>query len=59
MKVLLINGSPHEHGCTDTALIEVAATLEKHGSKRKFCIWARNPSPAVGTAAVVLRRGGA
>lgn len=30
MKVLLINGSPHERGCTYTALIEVAVTLEKH-----------------------------
>jgi len=31
MKVLLINGSPHEHGCTDTALNEVAFVLQKHG----------------------------
>lgn len=31
MKVLLINGSPHEKGCTYTALAEVAGTLEKHG----------------------------
>ena len=30
MKVLLINGSPNEHGCTDTALREVAATLHKN-----------------------------
>lgn len=30
-KVLLINGSPNEHGCTYTALREVADTLEKHG----------------------------
>ena len=28
MKVLLLNGSPHEHGCTYTALREVADTLE-------------------------------
>ena len=27
MKVLLVNGSPHEHGCTYTALSEVAKTL--------------------------------
>lgn len=26
-KILLINGSPHEHGCTYTALKEVADTL--------------------------------
>ncbi len=31
MKVLMVNGSPHEHGCTYTALHEVAMTLEKHG----------------------------
>jgi multimeric flavodoxin WrbA len=31
MKVLLVNGSPHEKGCTYTALSEVAATLEKQG----------------------------
>lgn len=29
MKVLLVNGSPHEKGCTFTALTEVAGTLEK------------------------------
>ena len=31
MKVLLINGSPHENGCTYTALTEVAGALEKEG----------------------------
>lgn len=31
MKVLLINGSPNEFGCTYTALREVADTLEKEG----------------------------
>lgn len=31
MKVLLINGSPHERGCTYTALREVADTLEHEG----------------------------
>ena len=31
MKVLLINGSPHEHGCTDRALQEVAAALKAQG----------------------------
>lgn len=30
-KVLMINGSPHEFGCTYTALKEVADTLEKNG----------------------------
>lgn len=31
MKVLLINGSPKESGCTYTALKEVSDTLEKNG----------------------------
>ena len=31
MKVLLINGSSHEHGCTATALAEVARELEAQG----------------------------
>lgn len=31
MKVLLINGSPNEHGCTFTALSEVASALTKNG----------------------------
>ncbi len=31
MKVMLINGSPHEKGCTYTALCEVAGELEKAG----------------------------
>ncbi len=31
MKVLLINGSPHEEGCTYTALKEVADTLNRNG----------------------------
>lgn len=31
MKVLLINGSPHEKGCTYTALNEVAKALAARG----------------------------
>lgn len=31
MKVLMVNGSPHETGCTFTALKEVADTLNKEG----------------------------
>ena len=31
MKVLLVNGSPHKNGCTNTALTEVAETLHKEG----------------------------
>jgi len=31
MKVLLVNGSPHEFGCTYTALEEIAKTLNEEG----------------------------
>lgn len=31
MKVLLVNGSPHENGCTYTALMEVAKPLNEDG----------------------------
>jgi len=31
MKVLLINGSPNQEGCTYTALMEVGSALEKNG----------------------------
>ena len=31
MKVLLVNGSPNEKGCTYTALSEIARTLEEEG----------------------------
>lgn len=34
--VLLINGSPHEAGCTRTALEEVAGALERHGLATRF-----------------------
>ncbi len=38
MKVLLINGSPHEQGCTYTALSEVASQLEKNGVEAEI-LW--------------------
>lgn len=36
MKVMLVNGSPHRHGCTDRALQEVARTLEEDGVKAEI-----------------------
>ncbi|MEL7608898.1 MAG: flavodoxin family protein [Bacillota bacterium] len=36
MKVLLVNGSPHEKGCTYTALEEVARTLREEGIETEF-----------------------
>jgi len=38
MKVLLINGSPREHGCTYTALCEAAGTLGKNGIETEL-VW--------------------
>lgn len=36
MKVILVNGSPNEHGCTDAALQEVAAALRAEGVETSF-----------------------
>ncbi len=36
MKVLLLNGSPHENGCTFTALSEIAIELAKQGIDSKI-----------------------
>ena len=36
MKVFLVNGSPHQHGCTDRALREVASALEEGGSETEI-----------------------
>lgn len=41
MKVLLINGSPHEHGCTDVALNEAATALNDGGIETEI-IWIGN-----------------
>lgn len=38
MKVLLVNGSPHQNGCTFTALEECAKTLEQNGIETEF-LW--------------------
>lgn len=41
MKVLLLNGSPHEKGCTYTALNEVAKSLENNGIDAEI-LWLGN-----------------
>lgn len=43
MKVLLINGSPNEHGCTDRALCEVKRTLESEGISAQIFHIGRGP----------------
>ena len=42
-KVLMINGSPNEHGCTFTALGEVANTLESHNIKSEIVYLGKKP----------------
>ena len=41
MKVLLVNGSPNIHGCTDTALQEVSKTLNEAGIETEI-FWIGN-----------------
>lgn len=36
MKVVLVNGSPHENGCTHTALCEVEKTLRSEGAETEI-----------------------
>ena len=43
MKVLLINGSPHENGCTCTALREVAGALEAAGVETEIFWLGKKP----------------
>ena len=42
-KVLLINGSPHQFGCTYTALRETADTLEKNGVETEILYLGTKP----------------
>lgn len=41
MKVILVNGSPHENGCTYTALCEVEKALKNNGIKTEI-FWVGN-----------------
>ena len=41
MKVILVNGSPHEKGCTYTALKEVESSLQKNGIETEI-FWIGN-----------------
>ena len=43
MKVLLLNGSSHPHGCTDTALREVASALENAGIDTEILFLGNDP----------------
>lgn len=43
MKVLMLNGSPNENGCTYTALREVEKTLHKHGIETEIVYLGNRP----------------
>ena len=43
MKVLLVNGSPHEHGCTYTALAETAKALNENGVETEIVWLGKDP----------------
>lgn len=43
MKVILVNGSPNAHGCTFTALDEVAGTLNKEGIETQMFQLGKKP----------------
>lgn len=43
MKVLMLNGSPHEKGCVFTALSEVASELEKYGVESEIFQMGKKP----------------
>lgn len=45
MKVILVNGSPHEKGCTYTALMEVKKTLDNKGIETEI-FWIGNKPTA-------------
>jgi|GEM_PF-2036206 Multimeric flavodoxin WrbA len=58
MKVILVNGSPHEKGCTYTALQTVAETLNEEGIES--VIFQLGSKPLVGcTACGVVHKPGA
>ncbi|BEG98831.1 flavodoxin family protein [Bacteroides sedimenti] len=57
MKVILVNGSPHKHGCTYTALKEVADTLEKNGVETEIIYLGTQPISGC-TACGICRKNG-
>ena len=52
MTVLLVNGSPHEHGCTDAALKHAASVLEEQGVHTEIFWIAAEPARRVWASAV-------
>lgn len=57
MKVLLVNGSPHQHGCTYTALKETADAFAARGIETEI-LWVGNGPVAGCTACGACRKTG-
>ena len=57
MKVVLVNGSPNEKGCTYTGLLEVAETLQKEGITTEIFQVGKEPVSGC-TACMVCRDNG-
>ena len=55
MKVLLVNGSHHEKGCTYTALAEVAKALNANGVETEFISLAVKKSRAAEAVGLVKK----
>ena len=45
MKVILLNGSPHSNGCTNTALEEVVRGLKDYGVESEIIHIGKNTIP--------------
>ena len=57
MKVLLVNGSPHQHGCTHTALKEASEAFNARGVETEI-LWVGNGPVAGCTACGACRKTG-
>lgn len=57
MKVLLVNGSPHEHGTTERGLLEVARALQESGVESEI-VWIGNKAIAGCIGCGVCRKQG-
>lgn len=57
MKVILVNGSPREKGCTYTALCEVAGALEKNGIETEIFQVGAKPIAGCNGCNVCLKNG--
>lgn len=57
MKVLLINGSPNQTGCTYTALHEVETTLQANGIETELLYLGKKPIAGCITCGACMKTG--